>query len=135
MMMMTGLALFLSAASLPGEPLNPATPATPAPSVHLSLGYKVANRQIAAEPSDHVYRASESVIAWTQISGLATGFVEHVWYRDDKEVARHYLPVSSGRSWRTWSRHTVRAGDYKVVVLGPDGSKLAQADFQVGDSD
>jgi hypothetical protein len=130
MMMMTGLAFFLSAASFPGEPTT-----TPVPTVELSLGYKVVDRGIAAEPADHVYRSGEPVIAWTRITGLGTGFVEHVWYRDQKEVARHYLPVSNGRSWRTWSRHKVSAGDYKVVVLGPDGAQLAESRFRVGDSD
>jgi hypothetical protein len=69
------------------------------------------------------------VIAWTQISGLSTGFVEHIWFRNGQEVARHYLPVSSGRTWRTWSRHTLQAGDYKVRVLGSDGKELAVSTF------
>jgi Protein of unknown function (DUF2914) len=126
MMMMTGLAFFLSAASFQSEPV-----VTAVPEVKLTLGYKVTDRQIAAEPADHAYRPAESVFAWTQISGLRTGFVEHVWYRNGQEVARHYLPVSNGRSWRTWSRHTVQAGDYKLLVLGPDGAELASSTFSV----
>jgi Protein of unknown function (DUF2914) len=126
MMMMTGLAFFLSAASFPGEATS-----NPAPEVSLALGYKVVNRQLVTEDQDRDYIPGESVIAWTKISGIPTGFVEHVWYRGGKEVARHYLPVSNGRNWRTWSRHTVQEGAYSVVVLGPDGTELAKKEFQV----
>jgi hypothetical protein len=124
MLMMTGLAFFLSAASIPGDPAPAANP-----EVKLALGYNVKNRQIDAESAGHCYQPGESVIAWTQISGLTSGFVEHIWSRDGQEVARHYLPVSSGRSWRTWSRHKLQAGDYKVQVLGPDGKELAVSTF------
>ena len=130
MMMMTGLAFFLSAASFPGEPVADA-----APDVKLALGYKVSERQIAALPVDHCYRPGESVIAWTQVSGIPTGFVEHVWYRNGQEVARHYLPVANGRSWRTWSRHKVQTGDYKLLVLGPHGTELASSTFTVTKGD
>jgi len=126
MLMMTGLAFFLSAASIPSEP----TPAT-STEVKLALGYKVKDRQIDAESTDHCYQPGETVIAWTQISGLASGFVEHVWLRNGEEVARHYLPVAVGRSWRTWSRHTLQAGDYKLEVLGPGGKALAVSTFSV----
>ena len=124
MLMMTGLAFFLSAASIPGDP----TPAA-SPEVKLALGYSVKNRQIDAESAEHCYQPDETVVAWTQITGLPSGFVEHVWLRDGQEVARHYLPVSSGRSWRTWSRHKLQAGDYRVQVLGPDGKELAVSAF------
>jgi hypothetical protein len=124
MLMMTGLAFFLSAASLPGDPAPAANP-----EVKLALGYKVKDRQIDAESKEHCYQPGETVIAWTQISGLSTGFVEHIWFRNGQEVARHYLPVSSGRTWRTWSRHTLQAGDYKVRVLGSDGKELAVSTF------
>ena len=124
MLMMTGLAFFLSASSLPGEP----APASQ-PEAKLALGYTVKNRQIDAESAGHCYQPGESVIAWTHITGLATGFVEHVWFRNGEEVARHYLPVSSGRSWRTWSRHTLQAGDYRVQILAPDRKELAVSTF------
>jgi len=129
MLMMTGLAFFLSAASLPGDPAL-----TTNPEVKLVLGTKVKDRQIAPD-ADHDYRPGETVIVWTQISGMPTGFVEHVWFCNGEEVARHYLPVSYGRNWRTWSRHKLRTGQYKVQVLGPDGKELAVSTFSSGGGD
>lgn len=129
-MLMTGLAFFLSAASIPGE-----TTVASAPEAKLSLGYEVKDRQVVAQSDDHAYLAGETVIAWTKVVGISTGFVEHVWTCGDKEVARHYLPVSNGRSWRTWSRHKVQAGDYKVQVLGPGSKELATSTFKVTKGD
>ncbi len=126
MINMTGLAFFLSASSFPGAPTVAVQP-----EVRLVLGYQVKDHQIVEVPDPHVYRAGEPIIAWTEIAGLATGFVEHVWFRNGQEVARHYLPVSHGRRWRTWSRHTPSAGNYRVDVLGPDGKRLAVTAFQV----
>jgi hypothetical protein len=130
MMFMTGLAFFLSASSFPGDPAVVAQA-----EARLVLGNQVKDRQIVEIPTPHVYRSGETIIAWSEIVGLPTGFVEHVWFRNDKEVARHYLPVSHGRRWRTWSRHTSSAGDYRVQVLGPDGKELAVTTFQVRKAD
>jgi hypothetical protein len=130
MMMMTGLAFFLSAASLPGE-VAPAT----TPQVRLAMGTQVKDHQIVDEQTGRGFRPGETVVAWTEITGLATGFVEHVWMRDGQEIARHYLPVSNGRRWRTWSRHKSAAGKYLVLVLGPDGKEHARASFEVKQGD
>jgi len=127
---MTGLAFFLSAASVPLGPTRTTTP-----EVRLGMGYKVKEREIVAQPLDHVYRKGETVVAWTEVAGIATGFVEHVWFRGDSEVARHYLPVSNSRRWRTWSHHKVAPGNYRVEILGPDGKPLTEARFQVEKTD
>jgi hypothetical protein len=130
MMLMTGLAFFLSAASVPGEVAFSATP-----QVRLAIGTQVKDRQLIEKRSGNVYRAGETVVAWTEITGLSSGFVEHVWLRDGQEVARHYLPVSHGRRWRTWSRHQAAAGNYQVIVLGPDGKQCASAVFEAKKAD
>ena len=130
MMLMTGLAFFLSAASFPGE-VAPAA----VPQVRLAIGTQVKDRQMVEEPASRGYRPGETIIAWTEITGLSTGFVEHVWMRDGQEVARHYLPVSHGRRWRTWSRHKATAGSYQVIILGPDGKECAKSSFEVKKAD
>ena len=123
---MSGLTFFLSAASIP---LTPTTTTTP--EAKLAMGYKVKDRQVVAQPMDHVYRKGETVVAWTEVAGIPTGFVEHVWFKGDDEVARHYLPVANGRRWRTWSHHKVSPGAYRVEILGPDRAPLTVAQFTV----
>jgi len=99
------------------------------PEVELALGHGVANRNLVS--TGDRFRPGERAIAWTSIAGVGAGFIEHVWYRNGEEVARHYLPVGAGRRWRTWSRHQLRAGEYMVDVLAPDGRLLARREFTV----
>src|SRR5688572_12606773 len=100
----SGLVFLLSATSFPGEVVLAS-----APYVDLQVGYRVVGRQLQPAPVDHVFLAGESVVAWTAIVGVPSGFVEHVWFREGVEVARHVLPVGSHRRWRTWSRVMVES--------------------------
>jgi hypothetical protein len=126
MLFMTGLSFLLATNSFPGE-----VSVASEPEVELALGYKIRNRQLEALDGDNVFLDGDQVVAWTAVSGLRAGFIEHVWYRDNVEVARHYLPVGAGRRWRTWSRHEVTIGGYQVKVLGPDGALLKEIAFAV----
>lgn len=126
MMFMTGLSFLMATTSFPGEVVDATRP-----EVELAVGYKVKNHQLETVDGDNLYLGGDRVVAWTSVTGLKAGFIEHVWYRDGEEVARHYLPVGAGRRWRTWSRHTVSAGEYQVKVLGPDGTLLQEVAFTV----
>ena len=128
MLPLTGLAFFMAAASLPGE-----VSVSPRPEVELHLADRVAGRAVRSLPDGHVHRSGDTVVAWTAVSGVPSGFVEHVWYRDNVEVARHYLPVGAGRRWRTWSRHRLEGGEYQLQVLGPDGRVLKELRFSAED--
>ena len=108
---------------------SPAAPTEATMEAELILASSVINRE--AQPLPEELLAGHIVYAFTQITGPGGGFVEHVWTRDGKEVARHYLPVGLGKRWRTWSRHTVAAGQYRVQVLGPDGKQLQETSFTV----
>lgn len=123
---MTGLAFILSATSFPGEPVS-----LPAPHVEMAVGYRVVNRQLERVDADNVFLDGETLVVWSAVAGVPAGFVEHVWLRDGVEVARHYLPVGSGRRWRIWSQEKVTPGLYTVQVIGPDGSALARRTFIV----
>jgi hypothetical protein len=126
MLLISGLSFLLAAASYPGEVVEAATP-----EVDLAVGYKIKNRELEAVDGDNLYLDGDKVVAWSAVTGLRAGFIEHVWYRDGEEVARHYLPVGAGRRWRTWSRHEVQVGDYHIEVLGPDGVLLKEISFSV----
>ena len=123
---MTGLAFILSTNSFAGEPV-----AASQPEVELALGYTVENRQIVALDGDNVFLAGETVVAWTQVAGFGWGMMQHVWYHDGVEVARHDLPVGSNRRWRSWSRQRVSEGLWEVKVLAPSGEVLRQESFSV----
>jgi hypothetical protein len=126
MFLMTGLSFLLATASFPGDLVDSANP-----EVELAVGYKVKNRQLETVDGDNLFLDGERLVAWTEVSGLKSGFIEHIWYRDSVEVSRHYLPVGEGRRWRTWSRHQVSPGQYQVQVLGPDGALLKDIEFSV----
>ena len=128
MLFMTGLSFLLNATSFPGEVVLASSP-----HVDLAVGYKVVDRQLESAPDDNIFIAGETVVAWSAIIGVPSGFVEHVWTRDGVEVARHYLPVGSDRRWRTWSRQRVLPGDYEVRVIGPDGTALGKTSFMVAE--
>jgi hypothetical protein len=130
MLLVSGLAFFMAATSVAGEP----TTAT-RPHVELKIGYQVVDRQIQPLSPDELLIEGDTVTAWSALAGVPAGFVEHVWSRDGVEVARHYLPVGTGRRWRTWSRQRVKAGSYEVRVIGPDGTSLATTRFEVASDD
>ena len=118
-------------------PPSPAASSLAAPTVEakLVLGSAVVNRQVEPLKDADKLSAGQTVYAWTQTSGPGGGFIEHVWYCDGKAVARHYLPLGEAKRWRTWSRHKLGEGEYRVEVLGPDGKKLQEATFSVAAAD
>jgi len=126
MMFISGLSFLLASTAFPGE-ISTAS----APEIELAIGYKIKNRLLEAVDGDNLFLDGDKLYAWTAVSGLGSGFIEHVWYRDGAEVARHYLPVGAGRRWRTWSRHEVQVGNYQIQVLGPDGALLKDITFSV----
>ena len=126
MPLVTGLTFLLTATSFPGEPVSLGNP-----HIDLRVGYRLVGRELEPVEEDNEFLDGESLVLWTAIAGVPAGFVEHVWLRDGQEVARQYLPVGSGRRWRTWSRHEVQPGMYQVLVIGPDGSVLGRKSFNV----
>lgn len=76
-----------------------------------------------------------TVYCWTRITG-AEGEIqlEHVWYKGDVEMARVSLRVA-GSNWRTWSSKNIEqiwTGDWRVDIVGPDGTVLDSVSFTVG---
>ena len=101
----------------------------PAMTAELTLAAAVVNRQ--ARPLTEELHAGQTIYAFTEVSGPGGGFVEHVWTCNDKEVARHYLPIGQAKRWRTWSRHKLTVGHYHVEVFAPDGTSLQESSFSV----
>lgn len=123
---LTGLAFIISATSFPGE-----VAASAVPQAELAIGYKIRGRDLEAIEPDNVFLEGDNVVAWSAVSGIQAGFIEHIWFRDGAEIARHYLPVGAGRRWRTWTRHQVEAGQYNIQVRDPGGKLLREVRFEV----
>jgi len=87
------------------------------PWAELDLARGVKDRQPVdtAEP----FVAGETAYAWTNVHDLPGGMVEHVWYRNGREIARHRMDIG-GTRWRTWSRHRLSAGRYSVEIIADD---------------
>lgn len=88
----------------------------------------VENREPVEEGT--TFAAGDKIWAWSRITGATGTEVTHVWKKDGKEVWSVSLPVKSNR-WTTYSRRTVQAGQYEVVVTGQDGSALGSVSFTV----
>ena len=109
---------------------SPSSPArtSSSPSATSVVGRQLETRRRATTSSS----TGESVVAWTAVAGVPAGFIEHVWSRDGVEVARQCLPVGSGRRWRTWSRHTVEAGQLRGAGHRPRRHRAGQDPLRGG---
>lgn len=90
------------------------------------------------QPSDNLTTVAKdvgTVYCWMRITGAEGEIqVEHVWYKDDTEVARVSLRIA-GSNWRTWSSKNIDpmwTGNWRVDVVGPDGTVLESVAFTVG---
>lgn len=97
------------------------------PWVDLEMTRGVKERQPVEMAGEFV--AGETAYAWTNVHEFGGGQIEHVWSKDDREVARHRMDVGGAR-WRTWSRHRLGAGHYVIEVMAGD-ELLARHEFVV----
>lgn len=126
--MLLAIALTLATAATPAT-VTSSTAAELVTKAELTLASAVLNRE--AQPLPERVVAGQTVFAFTQVTGPGGGYVEHIWTRDGKEVARHYLPLGQSKRWRTWSKHKVSAGQYQVIVLAQNGEHLQEATLEV----
>ncbi|MDZ7694485.1 MAG: DUF2914 domain-containing protein [Balneolaceae bacterium] len=100
----------------------------------IEFGTSVENRKIVN--ADSVFSNSiERVYCFTEVSGSGEATtITHVWYMQDKEMAR----VKHSGEWRnhrrTWSSKYILedwTGEWSVDVLNSDGKVLATKTFRV----
>ena len=86
------------------------------------------------DPKEEFSAAVEQLYCLTRITGAQEDIeVTHVWYFGDIERARISLAVRSS-SYRTYSSKRIQAheaGQWRVEVLGPDGSVLKTISFSI----
>ncbi|NIN71272.1 MAG: DUF2914 domain-containing protein [Gemmatimonadetes bacterium] len=109
----------------------------------MTTGLEVAEAVITTavvdrQPTDSLTTVAKdigTVFCWMRITGAEGEIqVDHVWYKDDTEVARVRLRVA-GSNWRTWSSKNIDpmwTGSWRVDIVGPDGAVLQSVPFTVG---
>lgn len=97
----------------------------------IAAGTGVDQRELTGEAKEFPSTV-ERVYVWTRVSGLnPPAEIKHVWYCDGKKEAEVTLTLNV-ESGRTWSNKTVRAGKWKVEVLGSAGEgELGMTEFTV----
>jgi hypothetical protein len=109
----------------------------------MTAGLEVAEAVITTavvdrQPTDNLTTVAKdigTVFCWMRVTGAEGEIqVDHVWYKDDTEVARVRLRVA-GSNWRTWSSKNIDpmwTGSWRVDIVGPDGEVLQSVPFTVG---
>ncbi len=75
----------------------------------------------------------DKIYCFTKIGGAeGAAYVYHVWYFENKEIARVKLPVKS-KSWRTWSSKKLNMGlgNGHVEIVSENGAVLGKAEFEI----
>lgn len=94
----------------------------------VKAGTSISKREIVGEADS--FTAGKKVWVWSSVKGQAGKSVKMIWKRDDKQLWEKDFDVSSGR-FRTWTRHTCKAGSYTVEVQDADGKVLGSVSFTV----
>ena len=77
----------------------------------------------------------DSLFCFTGINNLyQIDTVTHVWYYQNREMAR--IPIEVGQSlfWRAWSRKTILphwTGEWEVMVFDSEGHQLGSKKYQI----
>lgn len=100
----------------------------------LSLARGIEQRQ-PVDVLDNVPADIGRLYCFSRVTGAQEDTrIAHVWYWQDREMARVELPVRSS-NWRTWSSKRILpewTGDWKVVVEDAEGRIVAEKVFRVG---
>jgi hypothetical protein len=126
------LVLSLAAAAPAAAQQTPPAADTAAAPVSASADVKAAKGVDKKEPVEEgtEFTAGTKVWVWSKVHGAKDTKVKHVWKKDGKESWTATLDVKND-NWATYSRRTVKAGQYTVEVVGADGTKLGEVTFTV----
>ena len=73
------------------------------------------------------------MVLYTRIKSASDGVVVHRWYRGEalRQSVRLTIRANTSEGYRTYSRQTVDAGDWRVDVRSADGDLLYEQSFNV----
>ncbi|NOT27978.1 MAG: DUF2914 domain-containing protein [Acidobacteria bacterium] len=77
--------------------------------------------------------AQGSMVLYTRIKSTSDAVVVHRWYRGDvlRQSVRLTIRANASDGYRTYSRQTVDAGNWRVDVQSADGALLHEQSFSV----
>ncbi len=103
-----------------------------AASARPTLVQAVASREVVErEPVGVAQRFAPGVVwLYLRVASDAATDLQLVWRRDGAELHRTTLKIGRGKRWRTWARHRVDAGAWRVDVLHR-GRRLGDVRFRV----
>jgi hypothetical protein len=131
--LIVGVTINPALAQTPANPDTARTAMTPAAATSLAVGKTafctgVENREPSGEATEFPANVGK-LYFWSVVTGATEPTtVAHVWYLDDKQVARVELPIKYPRS-RVWSTKIVAdgiTGTWKVEVVTADDRKLIE---------
>ena len=105
--------------------------ATTGATVEAAVGTSVENRALVGAAETFPSNAGR-VYCFSKVENAGNSDIEHVWYKDDQEVARVKLHVG-GSPWRTHSSKKLGespAGNWRCDVV-QDGKVLKAVTFKV----
>ena len=110
----------------------PLAGAVPGVAAELCRSFSTNERNWRCERVDNLV-APGPLVLYTRIKSARAGTVVHRWYHGD--ALRHSVRLAIGANtregFRTYSRQTVKPGDWRVEVRSEDGNLLAEQRFSV----
>jgi hypothetical protein len=112
------------------------TPATPGgvtlAAAELCRNFSTSGRNWRCDPLGNSTKPG-SIVLYTRVRSPRDGAVVHRWYRGNalRQSVRLAIRASATEGYRTYSRQTVAAGDWRVEVRSADGSLLHEQRFAV----
>ncbi|HET6921548.1 MAG TPA: DUF2914 domain-containing protein [Anaeromyxobacteraceae bacterium] len=124
-------------AAPPKEPARPAAgparaEATAAAVADAKLGTGVVDREPQGVAESFKSDVGK-VYCWTKVTGAEGTEITHAWFKGEEKMGEVKLAVKYP-STRTWSAKTIPAdgkGDWRVDVVGADGTVLKSLSFKV----
>jgi len=115
-------------------PKDEAPSTEPAPAVdnetEVKAGTGVNRKKRVVVGESETFTAGTKVWIWSAIVGQKGNPVKHVWKMGDRVLFEKQFDATSNR-YRTWTRHTVKAGTYTVEVQSESGEVLGSVTFTV----
>jgi hypothetical protein len=70
---------------------------------------------------------------YTQLKSSTASTIEHRWYQSDRlrQAVQLRIQANPGAGYRTYSRNTISAGDWRVELRSANGTVLHEERFTV----